>query len=865
MGLVIATEMPKLSQQGEERYLEYVQENIVAREDELQELLNMARDGAVDNKAGQSLRNQYRESAVPDPDLPYVIRVDLANGEIRYYGGIRLNKTSKDPIPESHKNVVDGLLILSTSSDGKGYTADYAENLPDLVARTRYDIRKGTLHKYYEEKFSQGSKPGGVVAEELVSDNLQQTREQKMKTITSTLQPDQFKITREPSTHSLAIQGPPGSGKTAVLLERLARIAYADENVRKKGMLLIGPNKPFMDYVSQVLPALGETEIMLKSIDDLSGYAKHINSKSVESLTLLALKGSEAMKEIIDRYVSKQTKVLSKTTILRLGDVSIQLTPYDSYLLLESVRAENIRTFTQERKVFEARLKSVLVDRYQKEWKQLGRELRAIPGDPAHFIAQESTFKTIVRNVYPNVDPVGLLSRLKTDGALFLDIAKDSCEESELRAWLKESESQASLITPDDVPILDYLDSLLNEQVQKWGHIGIDEAQDLSPLEFMMVARRLDARATVSLAGDLAQATGTFWYDSWELIMQKLELEEAFTQRELHISYRVPSDIIEYAGRFLGYAGVEVPASRTFFQRDNSLVFSAIGDNRLRLAEATSKAVELLGQDESVLIIATYADRMEIQKHTFPNTIKAHVSILDPREVKGLEFDHVVILNPLSIIEDLEWETSRLARLFYVLTTRATKSLTLIGDDLESLKFPLLGLDDLINEVKTSEGNEIETSDAEDNPNQDLTEQDEEKELDELIRASDELFEAESIREAIGIFASATDRSILDLCDELNVPISQASGDFLVGQWIYAGNSQVRCLDCREKPQMVFTKHLSQNSDHGLKAHAIAIACKSCALIREYSAKFGALEDLLMNMNFEKLILKECELCGVSK
>ena len=79
-GLVIATIMPRLTKASEENYLEYVQENILAREDELEYLKEIARQGAVDNKAGQALRNQYRESLTPDPDNPYVIRVDLNNG-----------------------------------------------------------------------------------------------------------------------------------------------------------------------------------------------------------------------------------------------------------------------------------------------------------------------------------------------------------------------------------------------------------------------------------------------------------------------------------------------------------------------------------------------------------------------------------------------------------------------------------------------------------------------------------------------------------------------------------------------------------------------------------------------------------------
>jgi Cdc6-like AAA superfamily ATPase len=864
--------MPRINKESEENYLEYVKENIIAREDELEYLKEIARQGAVDNKAGQALRNQYRESLTPDLDNPYVIRVDLNNGEIRYYGGVKLNKTSKKPIPESHQNVVQGLLILSSSSDGKGYIADYAENLPDMVARTRFDIREGKLFKIHEENISQSARSGGVIAEELVADNLQQTREKKMKTITSTLQPDQFRITREPSNHSLAIQGPPGSGKTAVLLERLARIAYADENVSKKGMLLIGPNRPFMEYVSQVLPALGETGITLRSIDELSEFSKQVNSEPIESLELLSLKGSEAMREILNFYIEKQSRILAKTSILKINDVTIEFSPVDSFLLIHSVKEENTRTFSQERKVIEARLKTLLVDRFEKVWLGLGREIRTIPGDPAQLISQESAFRTILRNMYPNIDPVGLLARLKGDAALFLELSEDRCEVTEALAWIKESENHATKITPSDVAILDFLDSLLNESPQTWGHIGIDEAQDLTPLEFTMVARRLDSRATVSLAGDLAQATGTFYYDSWETIMQELELEADYSQRELQISYRVPSDIIEYASRFLAYADVVVPPSQTFFQRKDSLNFKAIAENRLRLAESTVRAIEHLNQGESVLIIAPAGDRSEIAKHEFEKSNKAHVAVLDPREVKGLEFDHVIILNPTTIISELDWDTTRIARLFYVLTTRATKSLTLLGDDLETLKFPLLGLDDLNSDDLVDDFDEEFKSFSEvsqsrnSGVSEEIDDVDEyQNDLDALIEESNELFSDPEVLDFVDELSNQSDTSIIGLCAELGVTIHQASGDFLVGQWLFAGLGQIRCFDCREKPQLVFLKHPAKSLGGSIKDHIVAIVCQSCALVREHQAlKFGPIEDVVAGLNVEKLLKTKCTQCGGS-
>ena len=854
-------DMPQINQKLEEEYLNLVQENIALREDELEALHKNASAAAANGKSQQSLRDFYKSAQVPNPDNPYFVRVDLSNGEIRYYGYQKLRQTAlSSPIPDSHKGV-DDLLVLSSRSDGKGYTADYPENLPDLVARTRFMIKKGKIVKISEEFFDGTREELGVIASEIVTESIEQTRHKKMQPISSTLQPDQFQITREPISHSLAIQGPPGSGKTAVLLERLARIAFADETVYRKGMLLIGPNKPFMEYVSQVLPTLGESDISLKSIDELSEFSKNINSPTIETESLIYLKGSEEMKLLLENLIERQINVLSKSAYLKVLDISIEFTSADSFRLLQAIEEEGYQNYVQKRKVAENRVRNILVERFQESWVNSRGDLRTLQGDPTSLITQESAYRTIIRNMFPNIDPLSLLVRLKSDAAFFMECAKGCVEIEDQLTWIEESESMSARITPSDVAILDYLDFLLNDPIKKWGHIAIDEAQDLTPMELAMISRRLDTNATLSLAGDLAQATGTQYYENWQGVLMLLEQEFDYSQKQLTRSYRVPSDVLAYAQQFLEASRVQVLPSEPFLERENALEYSIHTEQKSRIMDVIARATEHLKKRESVLILAPKKDREVLANYSFPDNGNAHVRVMEPTEVKGLEFDAVILLDPEEVLADYPWAKSRLARLFYVLTTRSTKKLVLVGADQAVLSSPLAHLEDEeLDEITREEIEKVnelisgapESAAANSRPANTP-----------LADSGDPNAESEQkILTAIEI----PDISILQICLDLNVDMKQASGEFVSGQWIFAGMTQTRCQECGDKPQMIFVKHFRGASGSEPHEHYFAIACPGCSVVREYKEdRDGLVLTLVSDLKIDLLLAKKCLECGANK
>ena len=852
--------MPQINKESEIAYLGVVHENIKSREEQLEELHKNASAATADSKSQQTLRDFYRNVQVPDPDNPYFVRVDLSNGEIRYYGYQKLRQaTNNPPIPQSHVGV-DDLLVLSSRSDGKGYTADYPENLPDLVARTRFIIKFGEIVKISEEFFDSSRGENTVIASEIVTESIGQTRNKKMQPISSTLQPDQFQITREPITHSLAIQGPPGSGKTAVLLERLARIAFADEAVYRKGMLLIGPNKAFMEYVSQVLPTLGETDIERKSIDELSQFSKNLNSPVVEGEDLIYIKGSENMKALLENLVEGQMKVISKSAFLKVLDISIEFTAADSFRMLQEIEEESYPNFNQRRRVAENRLRNLLVERFQEGWIAKRGDLRGLQGNPTQLITQESAYRTILRNMFPNIDPVSLLTKLKSDATFFMECASGALEPEDQLIWLEESEMHATKVTRHDVAILDYLDFLINEPIKKWGHIAVDEAQDLSPMELAMVSRRLDASATLSLAGDLAQQTGTQYYESWDGVLQLLEQEFEYSKKELTRSYRVPSDILIYSKQFLDQSRINVSPSEPFLERENSLEFSEIDDPKMRVMDVIARATEHLKNKESVLILAPKSTRALYSSYSFPDNGNAHVRVMDPTEVKGLEFDAVLIVDPDQILSDYPWGKSRLARLFYVLATRPTKKLVMIGADSESLRTPLVGIEDEDVEELLIEDEYEEVIEAAESILDNVTQ----TKVAEILKPKKVMSPVEPKDEAPReLTLDIHSISILDLCRELKVDLRQASGEFTFGNWMFAGMTQVRCSDCGDKPQMVFIKHSDPEVEESVEDHHFAITCTGCSVIRDFSTdRHGLLDSISSELKITALVKNKCLPCG---
>ena len=878
--------MPKIDRKLEDKYLDFVIDNIHLRKEELVYLATITREAVADNKSLRSLNEDFRKRTTPDPENPYFIRVDLMGGEIRYYGfdGLRQNDKS-DEIPASHAGV-DGILVRPSHTDGKGYTADYAENLPDLLARTRFIIKNGKIQKISEEIFVDGVEPNRVIASDVLEEAIQQTREEKMQPIASTLQPDQFKITREPLTHTLAIQGPPGSGKTAVLLERLSRLAFADEKVRNSGMMLVGPNAAFMEYVSQVLPTLGKSDISLQDIENLSPFAKDATGKSIESEDLIYLKGSSKMQDLALEAVSNLVQVIPNSSLIKVYDLTVTFTPLDSLEIIKDLMENHSdEPYAQKRRIAETRIKNLLAKHLVKDWEGAGRNLRTLQGDPAQLISQESAYKTLIRNMFPNQDPLALMIKLRSDASYFYQTASNILDLDEIELWINEISEKNSPISKYDVPIVDYLYQLMVGRHKVWGHIAVDETQDLTEMQLQMISNRIEPNGTFSLAGDLAQATGIQYYDSWDAIAQALNVETDFSKRNLVRSYRVPSDILNYSQQFLESSRVLVDRATPFLDIKDSLQRYVIAQEDI-YAEVVSLAQSELDLEHSVLILIGEQYRTRMNSEKFDLGERSFIKIMDPLEVKGLEFDTVILVDPKGLANSLEWGKSRVARLLYVLTTRSTKKLLLVGTNLADLQSPIAHLEEEtieaiseLEDIVFSAPSRVIGLDSQNDlsltPQTDLMERLEKFFPGFRQRVKDEgLFEpvyqaTDSVDDLDLKIETEPDElqqsfGVSDYCrqsEKKEIQRIQSDESFNTGIWFFAGLTQTRCHECNSKPQLLFMSHFVNQT--GSITHKWGLGCQDCALV-SHGAKYSkeVFSKISTELELEKNLSRLCKECG---
>lgn len=549
---------------------------------------------------------------------------------------------------------------------------------------------------------------------------LDRARSGRMTDIVSTIQAEQDEIIRAPLSGVLVVQGGPGTGKTAVALHRAAYLLYTHRfPLERQGVLVVGPNPLFLRYIEQVLPSLGETGVTLSTV---AGLVPEIKVRESGPADVARLKGDARMAEVVARAVRTRQHALADDVLVPFGALMLRLTAKDTRTIVDGARRRP-GTHNGRRQLVEQSVAQVLGDRARQTQQRLGvgttSSVTAFPGfeDPADSEADEFDLEDFTRKVkrvpqlsealdrmWPRLMPHELLHDLYGAPPLIAAAARGilSTDEQDLLRRHRSGSFDEVAWTPADAALVDEARHLLgprvggaDEAVRKYGHIVVDEVQDLSPMQLRMLTRRSLA-GSMTVVGDIAQATAPWAPSSWDDIAEHLPNRRPAKTVELTVSYRTPAEVLAVASRVLAVAAPGLtppkPVRRTgvepvMFQVTGEHGPATTGDLARAVARAAAEEVDAV-RPGRVAVIAPDSLRSVL----FDAIEEAGTQVVDARDLRkgglaeplvllaadsanGLEFDSVVVVEPAVIAG----ETARGLRTLYVALTRPTQRLTVVS------------------------------------------------------------------------------------------------------------------------------------------------------------------------------------------
>ena len=374
---------------------------------------------------------------------------------------------------------------------------------------------------------------------------LDRDRTGTMRDIVATIQGEQDEIIRRPVAGITLVQGGPGTGKTAVGLHRAAFLLYDDEVLERAGVLVVGPNRTFLRYISQVLPSLDVTAVGQLTIRDL---VRGVRLRAIDRPAAARVKGDPRMAEVLAGAVAAHRRPLEDDIELVFEDRR-RVTLKADWVNAEAARlAGGSMPYNPGR--------PALRDRMLREADVLYRnKLGPATVQPdARVVAQQVRahrgFQAALDRVWPALDVDRVLAEVFTDRRVLGQAAAGVLEPAEVDLVLR---ADVEAWTEADIPLVDETRFLLEGRPPAWGHIVVDECQDLSPMALRMLNRRCPS-GSMTILGDIAQGTSVWAPDSWDEVLAHLPTHAGVHRSELAIGYRAPSQIIELASRLLRVA-----------------------------------------------------------------------------------------------------------------------------------------------------------------------------------------------------------------------------------------------------------------------------------------------------------------------
>ncbi|MEV6631447.1 AAA family ATPase [Actinoplanes sp. NPDC051470] len=602
---------------------------------------------------GRTLSRRVAELAdVPDTPL-FFGRLDIGDAEF-HVGRRHVTDDAGEPM------VLDWRAPLSRSF----YRASVRD--PQGVAvRRRFGFVRGELTSFEDEHLDRGEELG--TKSRILTAEIERPRVGPMRDIVATIQPEQDELVRADLEHSICVQGAPGTGKTAVGLHRAAYLLYLHrERLRRSGVLIVGPNTAFLSYISAVLPALGEVEVQQATVDELIGRAP-VRAVDTDAATLI--KHDPRMARVLAEALRGRLVKPTEPIMVSDGSYRWRIDAEPLRRIVDEARREGLPYAVGRERVL-ARVVGLL--QRQSEYRT-GNS----PGEGwMRKMARVAPVRTFIDAAWPSITPAELVVSVLVDPSIADGILTPA--EQEAIRWVKPPRTvKAARFSAADLVLLDEAAGLL-ERESSFGHVVVDEAQDLSPMQARAIARRSE-HGSITLLGDLAQGTAPWAAVNWRDTLGHLGKPDAAVV-PLTVGFRVPEMIIELANRLLPALGVDVPEAESL-RSDGDLSIVPTGDVEAAMLVEITAALEHEG---SVAVIAADSAIDRLRKHlaaagveaATPEDVdsEARVTVVPATMVKGLEYDHVIVLEPADIVAA---EPRGLHRL-YVVLTRAVSRLSVL-------------------------------------------------------------------------------------------------------------------------------------------------------------------------------------------
>jgi DNA helicase IV len=551
------------------------------------------------------------------------------------------------------------------------YRASQAEPM-GLELRRRFGFSGGELTAFEDEQFGAG---GGQAAgtSRILIEEIERPRSGPMRDIVATIQPDQDDIVRAELDQTVCVQGAPGTGKTAVGLHRVAYLLYAHaQRLGRGGVLVVGPNRAFLAYIRNVLPALGELDVAQLSVADLTAA---VPVRATDSERAAQVKGDARMAQVLANALWEQLAEPAEPIMLARGSRRWRVPASEIAELVAELRARGVRYGTG-RDMLAHRIAHVILTRME------------AAGETCDDRTHESVRRTrqvqaAVAQVWPKADAVRTVFRLLSEPDLLKRAADGllDADEQALISWASPPRGPGSARwSAADAVLIDEMADLI-ERTPSLAHIVVDEAQDLSPMQCRAIGRRC-VTGSATVLGDIAQGTTAWATTSWEQMLGHLGKPDA-DLRVLDTGYRVPRQILDFASRLLGEIAPALRPASSVRQDPGALLIRRVTPDELNRALVTACA-DALGLPGSAAVIAADmqipALAAVLAAAGLPHAIldgaadSELITLVPVSLAKGLEFDQVVVWEPAQIADA---EARGLNRL-YVALTRAVSRLTVL-------------------------------------------------------------------------------------------------------------------------------------------------------------------------------------------